>query len=119
MRPSAGTLSATGRPPAVAKPFVVRRLRDDHPDGTYAASDVAPLHHPGALMRRMLCALALSALPAVLSAQRDTLVLARGRQDLPRDVRREIVDRWNQASAFRTTGRGEIAEGKEVRGDAA
>jgi hypothetical protein len=67
----------------------------------------------------MLCAFVLSALPALLTAQRDTLVLARGRQDLPRDVRREIVDRWNQTAAFRATGRGDIAEGKEVRGDVA
>lgn len=40
-------------------------------------------------------------------------------QSLPRDVRREVVDRWNGPNEFRATGRVEIDTNQEVHGDVA
>jgi len=59
--------------------------------------------------------LLLATLPAAAGAQ-DTTVR---RQSLPRDVRREVVSRWNGPNAARATGPLEIAESREVPGDVA
>jgi hypothetical protein len=40
-------------------------------------------------------------------------------QTLPRDVRREVVDRWNGPNELRATGRLEIEANQEVHGDVA
>lgn len=42
-----------------------------------------------------------------------------GDGQLPRDVRREVVDRWNGPNEFRAVNRAEIGAGQEVRGDVA
>src|SRR5215813_7754098 len=41
------------------------------------------------------------------------------RSTLPRDVRREAVDRWNGQNALRATEQTEIAAGQEVSGNVA
>jgi hypothetical protein len=71
-------------------------------------------------MRRPILTLLLVMLPAVtpptVSAQHDSTTR---RQTLPRDVRREVVDRWNGPNAARASGRLEIEESREVPGDVA
>ncbi|MEP6495954.1 MAG: hypothetical protein ABJF01_24955 [bacterium] len=66
-------------------------------------------------MRRNLLTVLLAMSPAVVAAQRDSVPA----QLLPRDVRREIVDRWNGANAVRSSERLEINPGQEVVGDVA
>ena len=66
-------------------------------------------------MGRTLRALLLAMVPAAAGAQGDTL----GRQSLPRDVQREVVSRWNGPATLRSTGRLEIEDSREVRGDVA
>jgi hypothetical protein len=67
-------------------------------------------------MRRTFLTLLVATLPAVAGAQGDT---ASRRQGLPRDVRREVVERWNGPSAARAAARLEIDEGREIPGDVA
>jgi hypothetical protein len=67
-------------------------------------------------MRRTLLTLLLAVMPIAAGAQRDT---ASRRQSLPRDVRREIVARWNGPAAARATDRLEIDESRDVPGDVA
>jgi len=67
-------------------------------------------------MRRTFLALLVATLPAAAGAQRDT---TSRRQSLPRDVRREVVTRWNGPNAARATDRLEIDEAREVPGDVA
>lgn len=67
-------------------------------------------------MRRTLLTLLLATSPAVVAAQGEP---APARPGLPRDVRREVVDRWNGANAVRSSDRLEIDAGQEVRGDVA
>jgi hypothetical protein len=67
-------------------------------------------------MRRTFLALLVATLPAGAGAQQDT---AARRQTLPRDVRREVVTRWNGPNAARATDRLEIDESREVPGDVA
>lgn len=67
-------------------------------------------------MRRTFVALLLATLPLAAGAQQDT---AARRQALPRDVRREVVARWNGPNAARATGRLEIDESRDVPGDVA
>src|SRR5438477_1057346 len=67
-------------------------------------------------MRRSILALLLVAVPVAAGAQRDT---AARRQSLPRDVRGEIVTRWNGPAAARAAGRLEIDESRDVPGDVA
>ncbi len=67
-------------------------------------------------MRRTFLALLLATLPAVAGAQRDT---ASRRQSLPRDVRREVIARWNGPVAARASDRLEIEEARDVPGDVA
>jgi hypothetical protein len=71
-------------------------------------------------MRRTFVALLLAALaaaaPSPAGAQRDSTTR---RQSLPRDVRREIVARWNGPNAARASDRLEIEESREVPGDVA
>jgi len=55
-------------------------------------------------MRRTFLALLLATLPVAAGAQDTT---AR-RQSLPRDVRREVVARWNGPTATRANGRLDI-----------
>lgn len=65
-------------------------------------------------MRKRFLTLLLAALPGMALAQ-TTLE----RQPLPGDVRREVVDRWNGASAssVRSSERLEIPAGRDVHGD--
>jgi hypothetical protein len=65
-------------------------------------------------MRRTFLTLLLATSPGVVAAQREPV-----RQTLPREVRREVVDRWNGTNAVRSTERLEIDAGQEVRGDVA
>jgi hypothetical protein len=67
-------------------------------------------------MRRTFLALLLATLPIAAGAQRDS---ASRRQSLPRDIRREVVARWNGPNAARATDRLEIDEAREVPGDVA
>jgi len=68
-------------------------------------------------MRSTFFALLAVSVPLALGAQqRDTSL---DRQNLPRDVRRQVEARWNAASGLRSTERLDIAEGREVRGDVA
>jgi hypothetical protein len=67
-------------------------------------------------MRRTFLALLVATLPAAAGAQRDT---TSRRQSLPRDVRHEVVTRWNGPNAARATDRLEIDEAREVPGDVA
>jgi hypothetical protein len=60
--------------------------------------------------------LLVATLPIAADAQRDT---ASRRQALPRDVRREVVARWNGPNAARATDRLEIDETREIAGDVA
>jgi hypothetical protein len=76
-------------------------------------------HFQGVLMRRTLRALhtvLLALLPAAVLAQHQP---AGERQTLPRDIRREVADRWNGTNALRGSDRTEIAEGQEVAGNVA
>jgi len=66
-------------------------------------------------MRRTFLALLLATLPVAAGAQDTT---AR-RQSLPRDVRREVVARWNGPTATRANGRLDIDETRDVPGDVA
>src|SRR6185295_12225961 len=70
----------------------------------------------GVHMRRFFLTLLLATLPVAVSAQATP---AAQPQLLPRDVRREIVDRWNNAAptALRAMDRVQIDTGREVRGD--
>jgi hypothetical protein len=71
-------------------------------------------------MRRTILALLLATLPVIspppAGAQRDSTT---PRQSLPRDVRREVVNRWSGPAAARATDRLEIEESREVPGDVA
>jgi hypothetical protein len=67
-------------------------------------------------MRRMLLTLLLAMLPAGVDAQRDT---AADHQALPRDVRREVANRWNGTNALRASDKTEIAQGRDVIGNVA
>src|SRR5438552_853762 len=68
-------------------------------------------------MRRTFLALSVASLPALAGAQqRDTSL---DRQSLPRDVRGEVVQRWNTATGLRANERVDIADDREVRGDIA
>jgi hypothetical protein len=67
-------------------------------------------------MRRTFLTLLVATLPIAANAQRDT---ASRRQALPRDVRREVVARWNGPNAARATDRLEIDETREIAGDVA
>jgi hypothetical protein len=67
-------------------------------------------------MRRTFLTLLLAMLPAAVGAQHEP---APDRQTLPRDVRREVADRWNGENALRASDRVEIAEGREVAGNVA
>ena len=67
-------------------------------------------------MRRTLLVLAL-ATPGLAGAQRDTS--AGGRQNLPRDVQRQVESRWNTATGLRASSRVDVEDGREVRGDIA
>src|SRR4029453_8679805 len=69
------------------------------------------------VMRRTFLALALAGMPTITAAQqRDTTL---DRQTLPRDVREEVVGKWNAASAIRSNERVEIEDGREIRGNVA
>lgn len=68
------------------------------------------------MMRRTILALLLAASPVVAGSQQQPAI---DRQSLPRDVRREVVNRWNGPNAVRAANRFEIEEGREVRGDVA
>jgi hypothetical protein len=71
----------------------------------------------GVHMRRTTLLLATALCPAVARAQaRDTTP---DRHSLPRDVRREVVDKWNGGAALRATGRLEIEQGRDVHGSVA
>src|SRR5258705_9841945 len=67
-------------------------------------------------MRSTLLTLLLATWPVAVSAQATPVT---ERQSLPRDVRREIVDRWNSATptTLRSSDRVEIEPGREVHGD--
>jgi len=67
-------------------------------------------------MRRNLLTVLLAMSPAVVAAQREP---GTATQTLPRDIRREIVDRWNGTNAVRSSDRLEINPGQEVAGDVA
>jgi len=60
--------------------------------------------------------LLLATWPVVAGAQQDT---ATRRQSLPREVRREVVARWNGPNAARARDRLEIDEARDVPGDVA
>ena len=66
-------------------------------------------------MRRLL-AILLAAVPSLLTAQqRDSA----SQQRLPRDIRREVMDRWNAGAAVRSSGRFDLDEGRQITGDVA
>jgi hypothetical protein len=67
-------------------------------------------------MSRTFLTLLVAAAPALLGAQVTTVG---ERQSLPREVRREVIDRWNgaNATALRTSARLEITPQQQVRGD--
>ncbi|MDB4873576.1 MAG: hypothetical protein JWM41_22 [Gemmatimonadetes bacterium] len=67
-------------------------------------------------MRSTFLTLLLAMLPAAVGAQREPAV---AHQTLPRDVRREVAERWNGTNALRDSSRVEIAEGREVAGNVA
>ena len=68
-------------------------------------------------MRGMILGLCVvAAVPAIGGAQLDT---AAGRQTLPAEVRRDVVDRWNGPNVVRGVGRIEIEAGREVTGNVA
>ncbi|MEO7085864.1 MAG: BamA/TamA family outer membrane protein [Gemmatimonadaceae bacterium] len=78
------------------------------------------IHISGVNMRCTTLALAMLAAPVVLGAQRrDTTRAKPGFQTVPRDVRDEVVTRWNGTNALRASQRTEVAGGTEVRGDVA
>jgi hypothetical protein len=66
-------------------------------------------------MRRSILTLLVATTPAVVSAQ----ITQQERSPLPRDVRREVVTRWNTrgATALVSSERLQIDAGHEVRGD--
>src|SRR5262245_30089400 len=66
-------------------------------------------------MRRTLLVVLAATIPAIVGAQ----VTPAERQSLPREVRREIVTRWNSpgATALVSSDLLQISEGHEVRGD--
>src|SRR5215216_2466117 len=70
----------------------------------------------GAHMGRTLLTLILAMVPVAAEAQRDSTL---DRQSLPRDVQREVVSRWNAPAALRSSGRLEVEDSREVRGDVA
>jgi hypothetical protein len=67
-------------------------------------------------MHRRILTLLLGAWPAIAAAQR---AVAPGSQALPRDVRREVVDRWNGPNALRASTRTQIARGQAISGNVA
>ncbi len=64
-------------------------------------------------MRRTMLTLLLALAPAVAVAQQTPTSEAQ----LPRDVRRLVIDRWNGANEFRAVDRADIGESAEVRGN--
>jgi len=73
-------------------------------------------------MRRRTLALFAAACIAAMSRAtpvRGQEAVSATRSSLPRDVRREAVDRWNGQNALRATEQIEIAAGQEVRGNLA
>src|SRR5262245_36817967 len=84
--------------------------------GTSAAYGAGGQFTVETVMRTFL-ALVLAGAPTIAVAQqRDTTL---DRQSLPRDVRQEVVGRWNAASAIRSNERVEIEDGREIRGNVA
>lgn len=68
-------------------------------------------------MRRSLFTLLLAAAPAVLVAQ--AVPAPPARQNVPLDVQREVVDRWNGTNALRAVDRLDIGAGHDVLGNVA
>lgn len=64
-------------------------------------------------MRRLLATM-IVAFPALLTAQ-----LPDSASRLPRDIRREVMDRWNAGAALRSSGRLDLDEGRQITGDVA
>lgn len=67
-------------------------------------------------MRRTLLTLLVALSPVTAGAQRRPVS---DRQLLPRDLRREVSEKWNRDNAVRSSDRLEIETGQEVRGDVA
>jgi hypothetical protein len=67
-------------------------------------------------MRGTILAALLALLATSAAAQHEEAAV---RQTLPRDVRREVVDKWNGENAIRSSDRLEIAEGQQVGGNVA
>jgi hypothetical protein len=70
-------------------------------------------------MRRTILTLLAWAWPIALAAQRETGAAAGSVQALPRDVQREVVDRWNGPNALRASARTEVQVGQEITGNVA
>src|SRR5262249_2016039 len=91
------------------------------PSAPSTGDAAAPRSLPGLLMRRRTlarvgaCAVATLRVEAA-SAQE---IQSTARSSLPRDVRREAVDRWNGQNALRATEQAEIAAGQQVSGNVA
>ena len=68
-------------------------------------------------MRTLLLSLVGACIPLALHAQQRDTVLARNQ--LPREVAREVVSLFNATTALRTTDRTEIEAGREVAGNVA
>lgn len=69
------------------------------------------------MVRALVIAMMFAAAPRLAPAQQDTVSALH--QPLPRNVQREVVDRWNSAVALRSSERLEIQSGQEVHGDVA
>jgi hypothetical protein len=73
-------------------------------------------------MRRIILVSLLAIAPVIAASQQPPQQPQQpqaGRQSLPGDVRREVVNRWNGPNAVRAADRFEIEAGREVRGDVA
>src|SRR5436853_5315832 len=65
-------------------------------------------------MRRTFFALLLATTPAAVQSQTEH---ASGPQSLPREIRREAIERWNGAAAARAVGDLTVQAGEDVRGN--
>src|SRR4051812_17943536 len=103
---------------AVSKP--IARTCIDACDGLAfpsAMNDVERGHfYSRGQMRRTLLTLLVAVSPAPMAAQVNPLS---DRQQLPRDVRLEVAERWNKTNALRSSERLEIGPEQEIRGDVA
>jgi hypothetical protein len=99
------------------KSFVELGLSTLVDEGTTTAYGAVDQITAETVMRRTFFAFALATAPTIAVAQQRDSTL--DRQSLPRDVREEVVGRWNAPSAIRSSERVDIEDGREVRGNVA